>query len=68
MDALPWGLLGCSVMANIALAIGMRLLKRRKKLDITAQDLLHDFTRRGASILRVEIIDPSSLMLRSPRL
>ncbi len=61
-------LLGISISSNLALLLLLRNPKRKKKLDITAQDLLHDFTRRGASILRVEVIDPSSLMLRSPRL
>ena len=68
MDFIPWLLFGLSASANISLLLLFRLHKRKKKLDITAQDLLHDFTRRGAAILRVEVIDPSNLMLRSPRL
>lgn len=41
---------------------------KEPKLDITAQDLLHDLTRRGGAVLKVEVIDPTNLLLRSPRL
>lgn len=37
------------------------------KLDVSAQDLIHDMTRRGHAIVRIEILDPSSILLRSPR-
>ncbi len=37
------------------------------RLDESALDLLHDLTRRGAAILKVEVIDPAGLMIRSPR-
>lgn len=37
------------------------------KYDVSAQDLIHDMTRRGHAIVRMEILDPSALLLRSPR-
>lgn len=45
----------------------IRKTSPKPKPDITAQDLLHDLTTRGAAILRVEVMDPSQLLLRSPR-
>jgi len=52
---------------NGFLAYRLRKTRRVPKFDVSAQDLLHDLTRRGVSILRVEVIDPAGLMLRSPR-
>ena len=42
-------------------------LKKKPRPDTTAADLLHDLTRNGHAILRVEVIDPANLFLRSPR-
>lgn len=39
----------------------------KETLELTAQDLLHDLTRRGQAVLRVEVIDPANILLRSPR-
>jgi len=52
---------------NGVLVFRLRKARRTPKYDLSAQDLLHDLTRRGVSILRVEVIDPAGLMLRSPR-
>lgn len=60
--------LGLSLVFNLALVVAyLRRPKQRKSLDITAEELLHDFTRRGQAILRVEVLNPSDLMLRSPK-
>lgn len=71
LELVPWGLFGLMLAANVALAVLLaRALKKpppKETFDVTAQDLLHDLTRRGAAILRVEVIDPTHLMLRSPR-
>jgi len=67
MDVLPWILLGISLVAVAVLGYLLRARKPPKKLDVSAQDLLHDLTRRGTSVLRVEVIDPANLLLRSPR-
>ncbi len=68
LDILPWYLLSVSVLSNAVLAYFVfRPRKKSKKYDLSAQDLLHDLTRHGAGILRIEVIDPANLMLRSPR-
>lgn len=45
--------------------------RRRKPPDpkptLGAEDLLHDLLSQGQAILRVEVIDPTNLILRSPR-
>lgn len=59
-----------SVLANLLLVF---LLHRQKKtprkpqLSMGAEDLLHDLTKSGSAILRVEVIDPANLYLRRPR-
>jgi hypothetical protein len=40
---------------------------RKPQLSLSAEDLLHDLTRSGGAVLRVEVINPANLMLRSPR-
>lgn len=68
MEFISWALLGSSLVGNGVLAfVLLRPRKKKQKYDLTAQDLLHDLTRRGQAILRVEVIDAANLMLRSPR-
>lgn len=40
----------------------------QKKPDLDAADLLHDLTKRGQAVVKIQVIDPSSILLRSPRL
>ena len=60
--------LGLSVASNLVLFIALRRSKKKPppKLSITAEELLHDLTR-GQSVLRVQVIDPSAILLRSPK-
>jgi hypothetical protein len=37
------------------------------RLDTTAQDLMHDLTARGAAVVKITVVDPASILLRSPR-
>ncbi len=60
-------LLSASVTLNIGLAIWSWRRKPKKKFDVSAQDLLHDLTRRGAAVLKIDVIDQENLLLRSPR-
>lgn len=53
--------------SGVMLALARRRPKADPRLDVTAQDLLHDLTKRGAAIIKVDVIDPSNLLLRSPR-
>ena len=51
-------------------AVLFGLLRRKAKPPqptLTAEELLHDLLGRGQAILRVEVIDPTNLILRSPR-
>lgn len=61
-------LLAISAGANVWLAL---LLRRKAKAPkpqptLTAEQLLHDLTA-GQAIVRVEVVDPTNLFLRSPR-
>ncbi len=59
-----------SVLGNFYLGFQLsREMRRPKKrgADMTAADMLHDLTRRGQAILKVEVIDQENLLLRSPR-
>ncbi len=56
-----------SLGANAFQAYVTKNIKKKPALDVSAQDLLHDLTRRGGAVLRVEVIDPTNLMLRSPK-
>lgn len=67
MSAILLVLLVVSVCANAFQVYVARANKKKPRLDVSAQDLLHDLTRRGGAVLRVEVIDPTNLMLRSPR-
>ncbi len=56
----------------VSLSANAYLLRRKpKKLkqspDITAADLLHDLTKRGQALIKIEVIDAANLLLRSPR-
>ncbi len=66
-EAILLSVFSLSVAANVFFWLQLRSKKTVKKLDLTAQDLLHDLTRRGAAVLKVEVIDAANLMLRSPR-
>ncbi len=69
MEFIPWCLAAFSIALNLGLAfLLLKPRKTAKRYDATAQDLLHDLTRRGAAILKVEVLDPANLLLRSPRL
>lgn len=59
--------LGLSLAVNGLLAYLLKTTRKKRAPDLTAQHLLHDLTRHGQAILRVEVIDPANLLLRSPR-
>lgn len=50
-------------VALLVLLIRARKSQARKR-DETASDLLHDLTRRGFAVLKIEVIDPDSILLR----
>jgi hypothetical protein len=64
-------LMSVSILGNGILFYFLRRARKapraRKNVDITAADLLHDLTGKGQAILRVTVLDPTSLLLRSPR-
>jgi hypothetical protein len=70
MDVLLQVALGISVglhgLTGVAIYLSRRRPPKSKKYDITAQDLLHDLTRGGQAILRIEVIDPAAFLLRRP--
>ena len=62
--------LAVSVLANAILVFLLHKQKktpRKPQLSMGAEDLLHDLTKSGSAILRVEVIDPAQLYLRRPR-
>lgn len=68
------GLVALIFAASSALLLVLLLRERRRikaapapQPTLSAEDLLHDLLTRGQAILRVEVIDPANLLLRSPR-
>lgn len=59
--------LGVSLGGNAFQTYLLRINKKKPRLDTSALDLLHDLTRRGGAVLKVEVIDPANLLLRSPK-
>lgn len=68
MDLILAAALGLSLAANFALAF---LLRRSRKKPhpqvtrtVTAEEVLHDLTRAGQTVVRIERIDSDSLFMR----
>lgn len=59
-------LLGVSLSANAVLGLYLKRSKKKRPLDITAEEILHDLTA-GISLIRVERVNPGDVFLRSPR-
>lgn len=61
----------CALIASlVANGVQVRRIKEARKRPaptLTAEELLHDLTRRGYAVLKVEVIDADNLFLRSPR-
>jgi hypothetical protein len=59
-----------SLVANAAQYFWHRMSAKKPpapKPDLTAQDLLHDLTKHGQAVLRVEVVDMANILIRSPR-
>lgn len=52
--------------AHQALRRELEAAQKAPALTLEAESLLHDLTR-GPAIVRIEVIDPKHLLLRSPR-
>lgn len=52
-----------SIAANIFAYIKIKSTLKQPIKTIDAQDLLHDITRRGRAIVRVEVLDPENLFV-----
>lgn len=57
----------CSVLANAYQLYLARKPRKIVKYDLSAQQLLHDLTRHGGAVVKVDVINPADLLLRSPR-
>lgn len=59
--------LAVSLVGNVIFVVLLLLSRRRppKRLDTSAQDLLHELTHGGA-VLRIDVLDKESLILRRP--
>lgn len=60
-------LLGLSVCANVFQLFMLRNAKKRPKPTLAAEDLLHDLTAHGHAVIKVNVIDPANILLRSPK-
>lgn len=62
------GLVLCLSLCANAFQFYLSKTNKKKRLpDMSAQDLLHDLMGNGRAILKVEVLDPANLLLRSPR-
>lgn len=61
----------CGLLFAIVCLLSFLLYRSKKrppkKLSTTAEELLHEFTRNGSAVLRVQVIDQEQIFLRSPR-
>lgn len=60
-------LLGLSLVCNGVLVFLFLTHKKKKAMDITAQQLINDLTTTGNALVRLERISPSDVFLRSPK-
>lgn len=64
-------ILGAALVASLALNGFLiylaKSLRKKPRPDLTAQELLHDLTRRGHAVLQVQVIDPEQIFLRRPQ-
>ncbi len=73
MEMIPVVLTFClalSLAGNGLLTYLLRTNKKKKPEpvpDITAQELLHDLTRQGSAVLRIQVLNTADILLRSPR-
>jgi len=62
---------GCGLLSSLILNIVLihRLYKhkREKSLTVDAQALMHDLTAYGHSVVKVLVVNPADILLRSPR-
>ena len=45
----------------------IRVAEKKPAPTLEAETLLHDLTRQGSAVVRLEVVDARNLMLRSPR-
>ncbi len=64
MEFIPAGLLGISLTANIFFYYYFVFKKPKRRLDTSAQELLESLMRRQHTVLRIEVLNPDSLLLR----
>ncbi len=55
-----------SINLNIVLFLRLKKAKKSPQPTLDAQRLLHDMTN-GSALLRISVIDPTDMMIRSPR-
>lgn len=70
MEAIPAilsAIFALSAAANVVLLISLRASRKKPRPSITAENLMHDLTR-GQAVIRIEVIDPSAILLRSPKI
>lgn len=63
--------LAIAVLFVSNLSLGVLLFRERRKAkkrrpDISAQEMLFDMMN-GGTVLKIQVIDPSNLIMRSPR-
>lgn len=61
-------LLGISLAVSAAWNVILLAKDRKpqKRLDVSASDLLHELTTRGQALVRIEYLDPESILIRRP--
>ncbi len=73
MADFPWLIVVFGVLFGVSAGVNLwqfrrhRAARKQPALAIEARDLIHDLTKRGSAVLRVEVIDAANLLLRSPR-
>jgi hypothetical protein len=69
MNDLTWLFIVLTLASSAGNAYLFRQTKKQKKQS-QSQDatmLMHHLTRRGAAVIKVTVVDPQDIFLRSPR-
>lgn len=56
-----------SFVCNLALGVWLLRVRKKPAASYEAQQLLHDLTKKGGAILKIEVVDASNLFLWSAR-
>lgn len=52
-----------SVIVNFILIHKLRAVRAKPQMALDAKDLIHDLTKKGAALVRIQVLDPEGLFM-----